>query len=85
VLLSVLQCGRPNQEDNCRACGARIGGMNHNLVANNVLMNKLVLVVVFVFAVLIFLVKLVSGGMGFIVLKFLCLFLPRFERQAYSQ
>jgi len=35
-----LQCGRPNFEDTCRACGARIGGLNHNLLPNNAQMTK---------------------------------------------
>lgn len=42
-----FQCGQPNDEDNCRACGARIGGRNHRLVADNALIAKLVHVMMF--------------------------------------
>ena len=42
-----FQCGRPNYEDNCRACGARIGGQNHNLAANNAQIAELVCVLMF--------------------------------------
>jgi len=39
-----IQCGQPDQEDNCRACGARIGGTRHTLLPTNAQMIKLVYV-----------------------------------------
>jgi len=42
-----FQCGRPYSEDNCRTCGARIGGQNHRLVADNAQIAELVYAVIF--------------------------------------
>jgi len=41
------QCGQPYYEDNCRTCGARIGGQNHTLVAGNAQIAELVYVSLF--------------------------------------
>lgn len=35
-----MQCGRPMEQNNCRACGAVIGGTNHTPVAGNVVLNR---------------------------------------------
>ena len=35
VAMIVLQCGRPWVEDNCRMCGAIIGGKGHKEATGN--------------------------------------------------
>ena len=35
-MIVVIQCGRPVQELTCLTCGAHVGGVNHQLRADNV-------------------------------------------------